>query len=595
MTNAKSCLEPAQVVCPRPLPTDCGKHCDFNLNIGIFFDGTDNNMKRDTPSLSQSNIARLFRAYQNNPMEGFFSHYIPGVATPFEELGTDGEDIREAAAGKGGEPRIIWGLLQVLNSVHRFVNDNKPMFKDKQMKALCSDHWVKPDNPREWPIPIPSEEDKILKELGLKSGLVDYEKTREDFLKQCARKLSVHLDKSTTVPHLAGIYLDVFGFSRGAAQARVFTTWLHQYFLIDCQLFGIPAYVRMLGLMDTVASVGATNANDGEGHWDWAKPENLRIHPWVMNCVHYVALHEFRTVFPADSLCQGDVLPDNCYEHYYPGAHADVGGGYAPGAQGKAVRIVEGVPVADDSMKLSQLALNDMYRAARKTCECHSGQPWIEVVPPSNEVRKYFIAPPSRHPRNPEIEKQFALDPSVRSSVEKYFANCDISTDLDIDKQLQSHGLMYLAFRHMVNLAEGFERLYSVKFAQAVGKIQVRDNAGNLKEQDSLDYYRRGQKVFADQIDMMKRLWRRDTEDRFGRDRYSENVVEIYRSIQKIKVSPTVGGFYDDMVHDSYAGFIEKLGGEGLRKHVEGQGYLRYRAVYRGDDIRLNSMYARRA
>ncbi|SFD30101.1 hypothetical protein, partial [Collimonas sp. OK412] len=101
--------------------------------------------------------------------------------------------------------------------------------------------------------------------------------------------------------------------------------------------------------------------------------------------------------------------------------------------------------------------------------------------------------------------------------------------------------------------------------------------------------------VFADQIDMMTRLWRRDTEDRFGRDRYSENVVEIYRSIQKIKVSPTVGGFYDDMVHDSYAGFIEKLGGEGWRKHVEGQGYLRYRAVYRGDDKRLNSMYARRA
>ena len=529
-------------------------------------------------------------------MEGFFSHYIPGVATPFEELGTDGEDIREAAAGKGGEPRIIWGLLQVLNSVHSFVSRGETMFDIDQMRVLCSDHWVKPDNPREWPAPIPSEEDKILKELGLKSGLVDYEKTRVDFLKQCARKLSALLKAPKTLPRLAGIYLDVFGFSRGAAQARVFTNWLHQYFFIGGELFGIPAYVRMLGLMDTVASVGATNANDGEGHWDWAKPENLRIHPRVMNCVHYVALHEFRTVFPVESLCQGDVLPEKCYEHYYPGAHADVGGGYAPGAQGKAVRIVDGVPVADDSMKLSQLALNDMYRAARKTCEYHSyGQPWIDVTPPSNEALTFPITPPSRHTENPEIEKQFALDPSVRSSVEEYFANCDISEALEIDKQLQAHGLMYLAFRHMVTMADGFERLYSVKFAQAVGKIQVRDNAGNLKEQDSLDYYRRGQVVFADQIDMMKRLWRRDSGDRFGRDRYSENVVEIYRSIQKTKVSPTVGGFYDDMVHDSYAGFLEKLGSEGWRKHVEGQGYLRYRALYRGDDKRLNSMYARRA
>jgi hypothetical protein len=167
--------------------------------------------------------------------------------------------------------------------------------------------------------------------------------------------------------------------------------------------------------MDTVASVGATNANDGEGHWDWAKPENLRIHPWVMNCVHYVALHEFRTVFPVESLYQGDVLPDNCYEHYYPGAHADVGGGYAPGAQGKAVRIVDGVPVADDSMKLSQLALNDMYQAARKTCEYHSyGQPWIEVAPPPNEALTFPIAPPLRHTENPEIESNL---PWTRVSV----------------------------------------------------------------------------------------------------------------------------------------------------------------------------------
>jgi hypothetical protein len=101
--------------------------------------------------------------------------------------------------------------------------------------------------------------------------------------------------------------------------------------------------------------------------------------------------------------------------------------------------------------------------------------------------------------------------------------------------------------------------------------------------------------VFADQIDMMKRLWPIKTANRLSRDNYSDNITEIYSLIQKIKVSPEVGGFYDDMVHDSYAGFIEKLGGEGLRKHVEGQGYLRYRAVYRGDDKRLNSMYARRA
>lgn len=156
MTNAKSCLEAAQVICPPGLPHDCGTYCDFTLNIGVFFDGTDNHKDRDSATQSQSNIARLSDAYKDAPVDGFFRHYIPGVGTPFEELGTDGEDVLEAAAGKGGEPRIIWGLLQVLNSVHSFVNNNVPMFDDKQMRALCSDHWVSPADPEKWPAPHPT-------------------------------------------------------------------------------------------------------------------------------------------------------------------------------------------------------------------------------------------------------------------------------------------------------------------------------------------------------------------------------------------------------------------------------------------------------
>ncbi|MEM4988940.1 DUF2235 domain-containing protein [Collimonas sp. H4R21] len=589
MANAKSCLEPAQVTCPPALPLECGTYCDFNLNIGIFFDGTDNNKERDIEALAQSNIARLSDAYRHHPLEGFFSVYIEGVGTASpEKFGTNGEDVREAAAGKGGQSRIIWGLLEVLNSVHSFVKNTKPMFKIEQMKTLCTNYWVKSENRSEWPVPIPSEEDKILKALGLKSGLVDYEKTREDFLKQCALKLSIQLKAPKTLPRLAGIYLDVFGFSRGAAQARVFTNWLHQYFLIDGKLFGIPAYVRMLGLMDTVASVGVTNANNGEGHWDWATAENLRIHPEVRNCVHYVALHEFRTVFPLDSICQGDVLPPKCYEHYYPGAHADVGGGYAPGAQGKAVRIVDGVPIPDDSKKLSQLPLNDMYQAARKACEYHSaGQPWLDVTPESETDENPLIA-------------QFALDPEVRKTVAGYFTNCRIVKDLPIDRQLRAHGLMYLAWRHMVNTAEGFERLYSVRYAQAAGIIKYRDNLGNMKERNSLFYYRKGQEVFAKQIELVSRyLPIIDPEDRSARHNYNKNVTEIYNVIQTIKVPPEVGAFYDEMVHDSYAGFIEKLGGEFLRKQVEFEGYLRYRAVYLGNRTRENSMHvapeARRA
>lgn len=572
MTNAKSCLEPAQVTCPPALPLECGSHCDFNLNIGVFFDGTDNNMERDTPSLSQSNVARLFAAYKDEWAEGFFAHYIEGVGTPSPgKFATSGGDPRESAGGKGGEPRIIWGLLQVLNSVHRFVNHNRTMFDDKQMQVLCTDRWVKPEDPNEWPRPSTPKEDEILEALGLQSGLVDHDKNRSTFLKECANKLSRQLKTPETLPRVAGVYIDIFGFSRGSAQARVFTNWLHEYFLIDGKLFGIPSFVRMLGLMDTVASVGITNANNGEGHWSWATPENLQIHPAVKNCVHYVALHEFRTVFPSDSICRDNILPPNCHEHYYPGAHSDVGGGYPPGCQGKAVQINYAAggsgavtPTADDSKKLAQLPLNDMYLAARKTCEFHSlGQAWLEVTSQNKDDQNPLIA-------------QFALDPQVRSSVESYFASCGIGNDLTVDAQLRQHGLLYLTWRYQVNKANYFQQLTSVKYASTV-------------DAHGLTYYKRGQEVFARQIELIPRVFP-SAEEKGARAGYNRHANEIYRIIVKKDLPPAVGGFYDAYVHDSYAAFIEKLGGELMRGIVEGEGYLRYRGVYRGSDTRLNAM-----
>ena len=46
--------------CPTPgFPPSC----DANLFFGFFFDGTNNNMKRDVPFHSHSNVARLYRAF----------------------------------------------------------------------------------------------------------------------------------------------------------------------------------------------------------------------------------------------------------------------------------------------------------------------------------------------------------------------------------------------------------------------------------------------------------------------------------------------------------------------------------------------------
>src|SRR5207247_2411028 len=81
----------------------------------------------------------------------------------------------------------------------------------------------------------------------------------------------------------------------------------------------------------------------------------------VENCVHMVAMHELRKNFPLDTLAIKGALPARSREFAYPGAHSDVGGGYAPGALGISVsnNLME-----SDALKLSQIPLHHMLACA---------------------------------------------------------------------------------------------------------------------------------------------------------------------------------------------------------------------------------------
>ena len=69
------------------------------------------------------------------------------------------------------------------------------------------------------------------------------------------------------------------------------------------------------------------------GHDEWGS--RLAVHPTVEDVRHFVAAHEIRNSFPVDSISissKGRISkPANFNEVVYPGAHSDVGGGYAPG------------------------------------------------------------------------------------------------------------------------------------------------------------------------------------------------------------------------------------------------------------------------
>uniref|UniRef100_UPI0035ADCDB0 T6SS phospholipase effector Tle1-like catalytic domain-containing protein n=1 Tax=Azonexus sp. TaxID=1872668 RepID=UPI0035ADCDB0 len=139
------------------------------------------------------------------------------------------------------------------------------------------------------------------------------------------------------------INISVFGFSRGAAQARVFVNWLFEICKYNkgkkqWTLAGIPINLQFLGIFDTVASVGIANISKktiNTGHYSWANKKALKIHPAVKRCVHFVAGHEIRACFPLDSIWRdAKMRPKTLIEVMYPGSHSDVGGGYAPGELG---------------------------------------------------------------------------------------------------------------------------------------------------------------------------------------------------------------------------------------------------------------------
>ncbi|RQP23751.1 T6SS phospholipase effector Tle1-like catalytic domain-containing protein [Piscinibacter terrae] len=183
------------------------------------------------------------------------------------------------------------------------------------------------------------------------------------------RELKKHVDQH--MPFVNQINIAVFGFSRGATQARAFVrmlgeemgAWDGQSLLwnqagLDGKHPRVVVY--FLGIFDTVSSTGFGGSKgetvakyvapaaatvllpggivigpaaggvlheiDEGGHAAWA--HDLTITPYVDRCVHFVAGHEVREKFPSDSIRRNKDLPANSVELVYPGMHSDVGGGY---------------------------------------------------------------------------------------------------------------------------------------------------------------------------------------------------------------------------------------------------------------------------
>lgn len=138
--------------------------CESNINLGLFFDGTKNNRDNDSESLKQSNVARLYDAYFDEPLQACFARYVPGVGTPFSAIGEGGWSDLGGGFAIGCEERVLFGLLTVFDAIHQAAFTRVPFFAPAQAKALCRNQAGMAAN-------LIEEDRDALGSLGLSGGL----------------------------------------------------------------------------------------------------------------------------------------------------------------------------------------------------------------------------------------------------------------------------------------------------------------------------------------------------------------------------------------------------------------------------------------
>lgn len=348
------------------------------IRIGVFFDGTNNCKRRDydldssmlpPPVRTHTNIVRLYLAHPGQESaqaalsSNNYRYYVPGVGAPFPEVGEFAESQDGKAFAKGGQARILWALMQVCDAVHRAVCEGQPLWNDGEIQSLLKDY-----------------ERCVEHQHGSRE---DPSVMHRDWLQSVAARLARRFTDTGMSRHVwesMRVNLSVFGFSRGAVAARAFCCWFDDL-LLQGRLAGVQAEVSFLGLFDSVASVGLpASVKDQlglwmvDGHAGWAGEALGPLPAFVKKVVHMVAAHELRMNFPLTRV-GGD--SGAVKEWLFPGVHSDIGGGYAPGFQGRSR--------AGYASLLSQIPLLYMYREALL-----AGVPLLAMSRMSHTLRQEF-------------------------------------------------------------------------------------------------------------------------------------------------------------------------------------------------------------
>ena len=512
-----SCLDQMKRIKAAPHTDDYkGKTlpCSTVIHVGIFFDGTNNNKKRDQEAIpdpnkrSHSNVVVLHDAFRDAPDDGYYRFYIPGVGTPFDEIGEKTETSDGKAKATGGDARINWAMLQLLNAMHYSLT----------REQLVDD-------------PVAG---RLVNTLPLHAGQVPHanlEGKRSYFTGNGpgvagpggkVAELQRALEAQGPQRKLVQVNLSVFGFSRGSAQARAFCHFVHHILLKKTEggytLAGVPLRIQFLGLFDSVASVGLADASPfWRGLGGWANG-TLDIPPSVQRTVHLCAAHEIRINFPLSTARLGpSKYPNNCVEKVYPGAHSDVGGGYPAGCQGKSV--------GSRAKLLSQMPLLDMYREAQ-----------LSMVPLLTVEQLQKIS------KGDQVANDLTIDPD---NIKLFNAYRAWSADVGGSVESALHGHMQRYWQWRIQYEGRVKALPCYTLADPQDRIDMHESEGDFMS-DVNEALRRAQSD-ARTPDEPPAL--RLVESDFLRVRTE------FLSRKPPQVPKDVDRFFDQMVHDSHASF----------------------------------------
>lgn len=125
--------------------------------------------------------------------------------------------------------------------------------------------------------------------------------------------------------------IDVIGYSRGAAAARMFVDRINNDYdeIVDenGSELSKPPDIRFLGVFDTVASFGFAWT---EEEWNFQP----RVPAIVRHVRHAMSMDERRETFDLDRVAEPYAQPDQVKEVWFRGGHSDIGGNASVPAEG---------------------------------------------------------------------------------------------------------------------------------------------------------------------------------------------------------------------------------------------------------------------